>query len=258
MRSFLKIFSPALLALSLLASCSPPRKVAVEERKTITVREEAERLGGTHIRIVQPGDTLYGIAFANGLDAKKLAAWNRVNDTSKLRVGQRIRLTRPIGFVEQRPANKATAKTGTAKTSPQSKPKSRPAPATPAAKSSKTLAWRWPTSGGVTARFNVSSGQQGITVSGKQGQTIVAAHAGEVVYVGNGLKGYGNLVILKHDQDFLSAYAHNLETFVTEGQQLKAGQRLATMGLLRGSPALHFQIRKHGEPVDPLRFLPKR
>ena len=143
----LKTFSLALLALTFLASCSPPRKVAVEERKTITVREEAERLGGTHIRIVQPGDTLYGIAFANGLDAKKLAAWNRVNDTSKLRVGQRIRLTRPIGFVEPRSAGKTPAKQTNAKKQSQSKPKSQPAPARSTAKSGKALAWRWPTSG---------------------------------------------------------------------------------------------------------------
>ncbi len=249
-----------------VAGCAPPRSVAVEERVTVTRAQETEKIGGAHIRIVQSGDTLYAIAFANGLDAQRLAAWNSIGVKDKLPVGKRLRLTRPVGFVEppkvQKPSSQRPSRATTVVASP-SPPK--PAvtdvdrgsrPASPTANRSNDDRWRWPSSGKVVKNFDLRRGQQGVDIAGNLGQAVTAARAGETVYVGNGLKGYGNLVILKHGDEFLSAYAHNLETFVNEGQMIEAGQRIATMGQIKQTAALHFQIRRHGEPVNPRNYLP--
>lgn len=234
------------------------------ERTTVSRASEIERLGGAHVRIVQPGDTIYGIAFANGLDANRLAAWNKITDTSRVQVGQRLRLTEPAGFKMPAPAVKKTQTASVSKPNMPSKPvsQSKSKPAKPAQTPNKPSnqqrldSWRWPTKGKVVARFNPRSGQQGINIAGKLGQPVIAARSGEVVYVGNGLKGYGNLVIIKHDERFISAYAHNQETFVREGEKLNAGQRVATMGEIGQQAALHFQIRVNGEPVQPVKYLP--
>lgn len=260
------------LAMLMLMGCSPPRKVAVEERKTVDWRQGMEELGGTHIRIVQPGDTLYAIAFANRLDPQQLAAWNKIGDTNKLAVGRRLRLTKPLGFVMPKetraaPTKRLPAADRVANKPP--KPKQKPAAAHRSARSGATanptvvaaataIPWRWPTAGSVVRSFAIASGQQGIDIQGQRGQPVIATGAGEVVYVGNGLRGYGNLVILKHSDQYISAYAHNLETFVQEGQWVNDGVRIAALGQnQRGQDALHFQIRKNGVPVDPLRFLQK-
>ena len=275
-----------------LTACTPPSLVAVEERKTIDPRVEAERIGGSRIRIVQPGDTLHAIAFANGLNVNKLAAWNRLADTSRLNIGQRIRLTRPLNFdesvalnpsaksintksigrkslstngnvnsrlpVERQAASGATASQARAKKSSKGVDKG------VKAKGGKTLAklpvsWKWPTQGKLIGYFSESSGNQGIDIQGRIGQTVSAASAGHVVYVGNGLKGYGNLVIIKHSDQFLSAYAHNQRLYVQEGQAVNASQTIASLGKdNRQRNALHFQIRKDGQPVNPLNYLPRR
>jgi len=267
--------------------------VAVEERRTVDPRVATEKIGGGHIRIAAPGDTLHGIAFENGLNVNKLAAWNDIGDTSKLRIGQRIRLTRPLGYVDKvKKANKvaSTVKTAdsevvTSRTLPKpsrnkavvsqkARNSTKPAPIDkkPSTKSptrkpsaiakappKSKLSWRWPTAGKVVARFNTRTNQQGINIQGKLGQPVLAAGGGEVVYVGNGLKGYGNLVIIKHNEEFLSAYAHNQETFVAEGQRVAQGFRIAILGKdNQRRDALHFQIRQNGQPINPLIYLPKR
>lgn len=241
-----------------LVACSPARQVKVEERSTVTRAQETERLGGSHIRLIQPGDTLYAIAFANGVDPKYLAAWNNLKLSDKLFVGRQLRLTPPVGFV-YKPQGANKVKTNSSSSPDQNKsptlfdpPKVEPLPIPSAIK------WRWPTLGRVVEEFDLKIGRQGIYIAGSFGQPINASRAGEVVYVGNGLKGYGNLVILKHDDEYLSAYAQNLETFVLEGQSVIAGQRIATMGQQNKRVALHFQIRFDGEPVDPRRYLPKK
>jgi lipoprotein NlpD len=257
-----------ILLLSQLHGCAPPRKVAVEERVTVDPRLDVEDLGGAHIRIVQPGDTLYGIAFENGLDANRLAAWNGITNQNRLPVGQRLRLTRPIGFVTPKKSNppvktspeRSAGKTATVRsTSSQSSqvtPASRKKPAGRATDAG--IRWRWPTQGRVIQSYAKKDGHQGVDIEGQPDQPVLAAAAGEVVYVGNGLKGYGNLVILKHDEVFLSAYAHNQETFVQEGQRIAAAQRIGSVGRNRaGKNALHFQIRRHGEPVNPMDYFPK-
>jgi lipoprotein NlpD len=119
--------------------------------------------------------------------------------------------------------------------------------------------WRWPASGSVVGRFQSSAAIPGIDIAGKEGDPVVAAADGVVVYSGNGLVGYGELVIIKHNDSFLSAYGHNRKRLVTEGQQVKSGQQIAEMGSSSSSrDELEFQIRKDGSPVDPLQYLPSR
>lgn len=266
------------LIATLLVACSPPNKVAVYERETINRKAESERIGGSHVRIVQSGDTVYGIAFQNGLDPMRVAAWNKISDTSALQVGQKMRLTPPVGFKyrESKPvkvvtvetvakpsSKKANSKKTVSKKAASKKVASNPAKSNKASKKAtamlpKVTTWAWPTKGKVVATFSPKKTQQGIDIKAKLGQPVVATAAGEVVYVGNGLKGYGNLAIIKHNNDYLSAYAHNQEVFVQEGQRVKAQQRIATVGSKRaGEGVLHFQIRYHGEPVNPLKYLPR-
>jgi len=247
----------------LLSACGSPSKVAVEERRTVNARVETEKIGGSLIRIVQPGDTLYSIAFAAGIDITQLAAWNRLSDTSKLQPGQRIRLTRPLHVVATKPASAKPVKVkpgiaGSGATTGSVARPNVPKKVPGAANQVAEVVWQWPTAGRVTAAFSTRNGQQGIDIQGKLGQSVLAASSREVVYVGNGLKGYGNLVIIKHNERYLSAYANNLETFVREGQRVAGRHVIASVGYSkRRQPALHFQIRKDGKPVNPVAYLPK-
>lgn len=256
----------AFVLVCVLSACAPPRKAVVIERETITERVETERIGGRLIRYVQPGDTLHSIAFVHNLNPNDVAAWNGVSDTRKLLVGKRIRLTKPIGFKPKQAPVKVESVVVAEPTRTANKPQARPAGSTPptdsveaskpAAVASSNLAWSWPTNGKVIQRFALSQGQQGVDIQAPQGQAVRAASAGQVVYVGNGLKGYGNLVILKHNALFLSAYAHNQEIFVREGDRVKSQQKIGSVGLNKqGVAALQFQIRRNGKPVNPLAYL---
>lgn len=283
--------SIAAIALALLGACAPPVKVAVEERNVLTVRQQSEKIGGQIIRIVQSGDTLYGIGFESNLDVTQLAAWNGISDTSRLRVGQRIRLTRPPGFVakpkvkarqsrdrrtkarltqherdEQASQKKGKSDVAKSVATPSGKSTAKPvAKSKPLKTNSVTAAksrevagviWSWPFSGKVIRRFSPSKTQQGIDILGTRGQAVTASAPGEVVYVGNSLKGYGNLVIIKHNDNFLSAYAHNQKILVSEGQMIGYRQVIGAVGTNnRRENALHFQIRRKGKPVNPLTYL---
>jgi len=257
------------ISILLLVGCSPKKEIPIEERVTVTERLETEKIGGRLIRFAQPGDTLYSIAFANNLDVNELAQWNGIDDIGKLDIGQRIRLTKPIGVKPKRVVNVEIAP------SPQSNnkikqnnssdvqvkssnsllnKKSDSSPDSPASVS----AWHWPIKGKVIETFLLSKGQQGIGIQGALSTPVYSTKAGEVVYVGNALKGYGNLIIIKHNEHFLSAYAHNQRTFVSEGQQVKVKHRIGTVGVdNKRRNALHFQIRKDGKPVNPLSYLPR-
>ncbi|MFT7528193.1 MAG: lipoprotein NlpD [Arenicella sp.] len=251
----------------LLTACAPRPLVAVIERHTIDPRVEAERIGGSRIRMVQPGDTLHAIAFVNRLNVNKLAAWNRLADTSRLNIGQRIRLTRPLNFDKSiaprpsaKPLNDKPIVSKPLRTNNNINSRASVAEKAPSTVFSKQpVTWEWPTQGKLIGYFSASSGNQGIDIQGKIGQNVSAASAGQVVYVGNGLKGYGNLVIIKHSEQFLSAYAHNQKLYVQEGQAVNTSQRIASLGRdnMRRD-ALHFQIRKNGQPVNPLSYLPRR
>ena len=142
-------------------------------------------------------------------------------------------------------------------------PAPRPAPSLPEASAPKqgdeadAVAWSWPTQGKIVASFNENGGPKGVQIAGELGQPVVASAAGRVVYTGSGLRGYGNLVIIKHNSTYLSAYAHNRQILVKQGDNVTRGQRIAEMGNSDASQVmLHFEIRREGKPVDPVKFLP--
>ena len=208
---------------------------------------------------VQSGDTLAAIAFRFGIDYRELARINGIENEDKIYSGQILRtkgnpVSKPSSAVAKRkPVSKAASNSSS---KPSSKPESDPAP-----KSVPTnFVWSWPYSGKLLAGFSSKEGgNKGIDLSGKLGDPIKAAADGQIVYAGSGLLGYGNLVIISHGQDFLSAYAHNSRILVKENQQVKAGDVVAELGNTGATlPMLHFEIRKDGKPVNPLGYLPKR
>jgi lipoprotein NlpD len=262
---------------------------------------------------VQKGDTLFAIAFANGLDHRELAAWNELPSAGVIRVGQVLRLTSPMpgranaSGVQVLPVKanepesrvlaevplvttpqaqrmpwseanwarlnaesaKVAAKTEPAKAATEpdkpaasdvAKPAAdvRPAAAARAESSSAAESWLWPTPGALLGRYGEGGGK-GLDLAGERGAPVVAAAPGKVVYSGSGLRGYGQLVIIKHANEYLSAYAHNQKVLVREGEQVHAGQKIAEMGDSDTDRVkLHFEIRQFGKPLDPLKLLPDR
>lgn len=199
--------------------------------------------------VVKPGDTMYSIAFRHQLDFRELAVWNDVGPDWLIRPGQVIRLSPP-------PIGTGSAATSSIATTPMERgdpaPAYTPAPDPPPMAASQ---WRWPVTGPVVERF--SEDGKGIDIGGKAGQPVVAAAAGKVVYSGAALKGYGELIIVKHDDVHLSAYGYNRRRLVAEGAQVAAGQAIAELGVgPEQKPALHFEIRRKGKPVDPMQYLP--
>ncbi len=200
----------------------------------------------SHTYTVRSGDTVYSIAWRHGVDYRDLARWNKLPGDYRIYPGQVLKLRGPAGT--PRPAQSAAAKTG----APASKP-----PAPPAAED--VAVWLWPTDGEIAAVRHAPTESQGLTISGHEGQAVRATAAGKVVYTGSGLRGFGNLLIIKHSNVFLSAYGHNRELKVKEGDQVAAGQQVAEMGLGPGqAPMLYFEIRYNGRPVDPRWYLPPR
>ena len=205
------------------------------------------------VHVVQRGDTLHKIAFAYRLDWRDLAAWNRLSNADRIYPGQHIRLS-PSGRTPQTVANPSRPPPGPAASS--SPP--RPAASTPRVAAGPALKWRWPVNGPLLWRFGESRrNPTGIGIGGADGVEIRAAADGEVVYSGSGLIGYGQLIIMKHSDSYLSAYGYNSALRVMEGDQVKSGQVIALMGRGPADRALlHFEIRVDGKPVDPSRFLP--
>jgi lipoprotein NlpD len=209
--------------------------------------------------VVQPGDTLYSIAFRNQLDYHDLANWNGIGRDYLILPGQRLRLTPPRQMVLRAPMPPASSQPP----SPAPPVATAPTPAVPAAPPSTAAAgdnvggWRWPTQGTVVHRFNPDDGAKGIDIAAPPGQLVVAAAPGKVVYSGSALKGYGELIIIKHSERYLSAYGYNHRRLVQEGQEVAAGQAIAEVGYgPEQKPMLHFEIRDRGKPVDPLSMLP--
>lgn len=200
---------------------------------------------------VKKGDTLYSISWRYGMDYKTLAAINHIRSPYNIYVGQKL------VFKSSYKQNS----TSTVTTKPQSTASSKPTTSSSVpVPTNQALTWHWPTNGKVISTYSKSAtGRKGIDIAGKSGQTIVAAASGKVVYSGNGLPRYGNLLIIKHNDVYLSAYAHNKTLLFKEGDYVKAGQKIATMGNTgTQNIQLHFEIRRNGKPVDPMRFLPKR
>lgn len=216
---------------------------------------------------VRRGDTLYSIAFRYGLDFRQVAGWNNIDSRYFIYPGQTLRL-RPLS--SSRPAlqpatvKPAVTKPSTRPTGTDSASAARPAPvrkpSPPSVVASGPVRWQWPYQGKIVQAFG--RGQptnKGIDIAGRNGDSVSAAGDGEVVYAGNGLLGYGNLVIINHSKRYLSAYAHNSRIFVREGDKVKVGEKIAEIGKTGATRTmLHFEIRRDGNPVDPLRYLPKR
>ena len=193
--------------------------------------------------VVRTGETLYTIAWRYDKNHRDLARWNGLGDGSLIHPGQVIRLTPPAG-------GRATAKPGSGR---------KPAPLPPIPNDPPPQ-WIWPTRGPVAVAFGGRPGSgTGVLIQGKAGQAVNAAAAGRVVYSGGGLSAYGQLIIVQHNDTYLSAYGHNSSLLVKEGERVRQGQRIATMGEGPGrEPRLHFEIRRNGKPVNPRQFLPAR
>ena len=213
-----------LLSAALLASCSS----APERAQTYTVKR---------------GDTLYAIAWRHKLDWQDLARWNGIGRDYVIRPGQVLKLY--------------PSRTARASARPAASPARQTARA--AAPTGPPLQWQWPVAGGTATLTSRPNGGQGLTVNGRLGEDVLAAAPGRVVYTGSGLLGYGQLVILKHNETYLSAYGHTQSVAVREGDAVAVGQRIATMGPgPQGEAMLYFEIRINGTPGNPLSFLPKR
>lgn len=327
-----------LVLVVLVAGCAARAPAPVDERRGAPAPApkppvaQAVRPGapqaGTYV--VKRGDTLYSIALELGVDYRDLARWNRIEDPSKLRVGQALQISesgdrsaapvagtgvsigtaRGAGVVESRPLDRPAATPPIAdsgmKSSPRavrlpyseqnlallskgegsvSAPAAKPAAPTPVAptvapkpepakpeapkpeaqkpdaakpeaRDPESLEFVWPAAGRVIAGFSEPN-NKGIDIAGKPGDAVIAAAGGRVIYTGSGIRGLGKLIVIRHDNNFQSVYAHNREILVKEGQTVTRGQKIAELGETDSdTPKLHFEIRKSGRPVDPARYLP--
>lgn len=246
----------------------------------------------TRIYIVQKGDTLYSIAFLNGVDYRDVADWNKLDNPAAIKIGQQLQLHIPVSGsapkdvprpvmasqVPEQGATKSYPRVGklaytdnalaqaehlqnesaaTVATPVAAVPGKPPVASVRAVDDEEPLEWGMPTSGKLVAGFSESDNRKGVDIVGQRGQAVVASASGKVVYSGSGLRGYGKLIIIKHNKTYLSAYAHNDQILVKEGQSVSKGQKIAEMGNTDATQVeLHFEIRKFGKPVDPAQYLP--
>jgi lipoprotein NlpD len=284
-------WAAAVLAVGLLAGCAsksrmpapvedrspavgtvqPPPAAVTEAPKAPSGSENAGKPGYYSVR---PGDTLIRISLDTGQNWRDIARWNNIENPNLIEVGQVLRVIPPVGTevavarpvappasvpASPVPTPSASAPRGTVTAPVASIPP--PAPqVTPAPAGEDDVPWSWPTSGGATVLAGFDEQRnKGLDIAGKVGDPVLAAADGRVVYAGAGLRGYGNLIILKHNNTFLSAYAHNQSLLVKEDQTVRKGQKIAEMGSSDADRVkLHFEIRRQGKPVDPARYLPPR
>ncbi len=278
------------LASLVLAGCGTRMtRAPVEDRGTAVVVQSgevatssavkplpgAENAGRPGYYTVKPGETLIRIGLDTGQSWKDIARWNNMDNPNLIEVGQVLRVTPPAavvaapvvhdsGGVVTRPVTSSSVAPAPATSASAAKPAA-PAPTpvavTPApspAAGDDEMGFIWPASGSLLAGFDEAR-NKGFDIGGKAGDAVLAAADGRVVYAGAGLRGYGNLVILKHNNTFLTAYAHNQTLLVKEDQSVRKGQKIAEMGSTDADRVkLHFEIRRQGKPVDPARFLPSR
>jgi len=271
----------AMCAALFLGACTHARVVQREpgahpSRESAPPRPAVSPIPRDGVHVVQRGETLYGISFRYGLRYQDVAAWNGIPDPYLIAVGQRLRVSPSRGGAvaiapppprrppppvapPQTPAPPPVVATNT-QPSPPPVTAPRPTPPAPLVPISGSPTWQWPTTGEIVGRY-VTGDQtrQGIDIAGRSGQDVRASADGVVVYSGAGLVGYGELIIVKHSEEWLSAYAHNSQRLVGEGTRVSAGQVIAKMGRT-GAPRdmLHFEIRRNGKPIDPLQQLPRR
>ncbi len=262
-----------LLLTAMIGGCAS-QGAATGYKQQPKARLPVKKPGG--IYRVRKGDSLYSIAWRAGLDYQTVARWNGLRRPYTIYPGQLIRLSplkriaRPNVAPDNAPKKTAPPPGNKRKPIARAAPKKPPKPAVkPAAKPAKAqkpppagagkLRWQWPTRGRILSRYSsADASRSGIKIGGKPGQKVWAAEAGEVVYVGSGLIGYGQLVIIKHNNKYLSAYGHNSNLLVKEGDVVKKGQHISNMGITnQGSALLYFEVRRYGKPVDPLAYLPR-
>ena len=264
-----------MISFLLIIGCShDPATVLVKELRT-----PPKITRGAHI--VRHGETLYSIAWLYNRDFNELAQVNSIGRPYVIHPGQTLSLSSPKALSQKALSQKALSQKALSQKarSASHTAKSKPVRANPVAinkqqsikkQTAETAKknslsyfnsrWRWPTDGRIVTRYSLKVPvNKGIDISGKLGEPVRAAESGEVVYAGSELTGYGRLIILKHNSSYLSAYAHNKELFVREGDSVKAGQKIAEIGSTGTTePKLHFEIRRNGKPVDPMGYLPKR
>jgi lipoprotein NlpD len=223
---------------------------------------------------VKSGDTLIRIGLDQGQNWRDLVKWNNLDNPNAIEVGQVLRVAPPKSNAPEVSTSSAVVVSPVQSqspivmnapvTAPESVPGTKPSPnnnvstlnSSPVSTGSDELSFAWPAQGNVINYFNESK-NKGIDIGNKAGQAVLASADGKVVYAGSGLRGYGNLIILKHNETYLSAYAHNQVLLVKEDQLIKKGQKIAEMGNSDADQvALHFEIRKSGKPVDPMKYLP--
>ncbi|PIM53653.1 peptidase [Roseateles chitinivorans] len=231
----------------------------------------AENAGKPGYYTVKPGDTLIRIAMDNGQGWKDVARWNGMDNPNLIEVGQVLRVappgvdptavtTKPLASskVETRPLDGKSPAPATGSASAASAPATAAATPAPATRDDDDISWGWPASGPVAAGFDEVR-NKGLAFSGKPGDPVFAAADGRVMYAGAGLRGYGNMIIIKHSTNYLTAYAHNQTLLVKEDQVVRKGQKIAEMGSSDAdSVKLHFEVRKQGKPIDPSKLLPAR
>lgn len=248
-------FTVALVACTSSALAPVEQRSALHSNTSVPTRSPAlsgaspsSNQGKPNYHIVRRGDTLYSIAWRYGLDYRNVASWNRIEPPYTIFPGQRVDINGTFtASSPQSPNSNNVAKRRTrTETSKES------------ATSDSEVGWKWPTRGKMIASFQ-ASGRKGVDIAGHFDQPIYAAAGGRVVYSGGGLRGYGKLIIIKHNKRFLSAYAHNNKLLVEEGDKVSGGQHIASMGRSGADRVmLHFEIRHDGNPVDPARYLPKK
>ena len=280
-------------------AANPQKNVVGPGKPQVSEQSLPLRQPESPTRTVVHGDTLYSIAWETGRDYRELAKWNHIPPPFTIKPGQELRVMSPVAEkapaaplpakptaktkvankTDSKPSN-SSSKTGKAavtpptavvpkpvvvnadrsKTKNDARTKTKAEPVKPQ-DSGKTGSgsWAWPTDGQILKRYSESDSGKGLDIGGTRGQSVRATAGGRVVYQGSGLRGYGQLIIIKHSDEFLSAYAHNDRIHVKEGDVVKRGQKIADMGSTGTDRVkLHFEIRRQGVPTDPLKYLPKR
>lgn len=259
------LIAGAMVTSLVLSGCSTNTPAPITDIHSSTPSTPQAAKGQSYT--VQVGDTLYKIAQQHGTTVQAIASANNITDPSQLRVGQVLTVNGSVAVAQLGSTPKAPTpepsrpETG-ATTSPVSTPppapnNTSPATSSPRASDANLINWGWPNQGKMIQGFTAST--KGIDLEGNVGDAVNAAADGKVMYAGNGVRGLGNLILLGHSNGFITAYAHNDTLIVKTGQEIKKGQKIATVGQSdTTSPRLHFEIRRRGTPVNPLSYLPER
>lgn len=261
-----------LMALTLLACSNKGRLAPVEDRalgaaqKTTKALPGAENAGKPGYYTVKQGDTLLRIGLDHGQSARDLARWNNLDNPNLIETGQVLRVAPPpqevavvraVANPASAPAMAAVQPASAAAAAVAAKPPvAAPTTTSTSTEGDEPISFQWPVRGPLISGFDEAK-NKGLDIAGKAGDPVLAAADGKVVYAGSGLRGYGNLIIIKHNNTYLTAYAHNQTLLVKEEQAIKRGQKIAEMGNSDADQVkLHFEIRRQGKPVDPAKYLP--